>query len=295
MTPVETIVILLAGHAVLIAFGVRFLSGAPFRTRIGYEIPDPAFLRACLPWIALFCLVLLAHVVEIHFDVWLAEVLALDFTRDIHGFERDLPAAFQSIVHPVLDLLFVGIYIFTYVFLIYFTPAFFVLHRERHNLALYVCAFAIGWLLALPFFLFLPMHDPWSASLEPWYVGTPVDFGLGRIWPDVLEGYYRFTSPNNELPSFHSQLSAMCAGVAWLSGHRRLAYFATFCALTIPITSLYLGLHWLTDIGVGQLFAAVSVAAAWRLTRPLRAQAVALEPRPVAGPREHAPVEASTP
>lgn len=258
---------LVAGHLLLAAFAFLFLTQPPFWRSRRWDVPDPDFVKRCAPFIALFFGLLFLHLTEVAIDVDLAAMLGADYTQAMFRFEGDFVAGFQSVTHPVLDVFLTGVYVFTYPFLIYFTPLFLILHRDRKNLAMYCVAFFAGYMMTLPFFLFLTMHDPWNASTQAWYAGRPIEFRLQTLWPEFIDSYFKFTSPNNELPSLHSQLSAMVAGVSWLAGYRRYAIFATFCAALIPLSSLYLGVHWITDIAVAELFAAVSVAAGFYARR----------------------------
>ena len=64
----------------------------------------------------------------------------------------------------------------------------------------------------------------------------------------------------------HSALSALMAYTAWIRDYKRYKYVALVLAISIPIATLYLGIHWLTDVLGGEAVALISVVLAMKIT-----------------------------
>jgi len=81
-----------------------------------------------------------------------------------------------------------------------------------------------------------------------------------------FEGEYRvFSGMNNCFPSLHTSLSLTMALLATLTPYKRLARVLQVSAGLIILSTLYLGIHWLTDVigGVFTAVVAVSLAMSW--------------------------------
>lgn len=285
------------GHVVLVAFSLLLLSDAPLRRGGRLHWPGPEELRPLLPACAVFLGVIAVHFAEVRLDAWATGSLGLDLTPQVYGLEGDTVAALQAGQLPVaVQGLLLLVYLYGYPFLIYFTPLFLLLHRDREGLALFALGFAALYAMTLPFYLFLPVDDPWLASQQPWYHGRPIAFMLQQAWPAIVPAYWQFTTPNNVLPSLHAGISALCALVAWRSGHRRFAALAAFFAVLIPPASFYVGVHWLVDPLLAYAMVGVAYALAWRARPSFLARAqprAAPKPHLVAGPVEVAGAEAA--
>jgi len=218
----------------------------------------------------LFYLTLIFHLILVQIDPFVTGYFNLDFTHVIYAIEGSTVSIFQGWSNPILDYYFVFIYIFGYSFLIYFTPVFYSLSRDFSALWLTVITYATITLLVLPFFLFFPVHDTWWASQNyEWYQGDVIIFRLKAIWPDIINPFFTFTDINNCFPSLHCGISAIIAVIAWMRHYRRYALISTVFALSIPFATLYLGIHWLTDIVFGELFAVLALIVGFYLTKKI--------------------------
>lgn len=291
--PVQDAAVILGGHAALIALSLGALSQAPLRTaRTRLRFPRRGELEPLVPAFALVLLVLCVQFIEVRSDAWVTQHAALDVTRQVYGVEGGAVAWFQAATPPWLADVWLAAYLFGYPFLIYFTPLFLLLHRDARGLALFALAFAALYAMALPFYLFLPVQDPWIASGMPWYHGRPIAFMLQERWPSIVPLYWQMTTPNNVIPSLHAGISALCAIVAWKAGYRRFAALAGAFAAAIPFASFYVGVHWLMDPLIAYAMVAVAVGAAlrwreaflgWTLEQPWLVRAAQRVAGPVAG------------
>ncbi len=214
----------------------------------------------------LFLTVSALFMVEVKIDPIISSRFGLDFTRQIYEIEGDLVAAFQTIRNPLLDYYFAFVYMIGFPFLLYFTPILYMVSKDIKSLKFAVIGYAIAIAISLPFLLFFPVHDTWWSSQNyGWYEGRPVYFRLQEIWPSVISIFFKFTTLNNCFPSLHSCLSAIMAYTAWIRNYKRYKYVALLFAVSIPIATLYLGIHWLTDIVAGEAVALISVVISMKI------------------------------
>lgn len=261
----RVILVLVAGHAILVALSMIFLR----KSFKGFKFKDRELYPYVVPFI-LFYLFLIFHVIMVEVDSFVTSFFNLDFTHVIYAIEGSFVSIFQGWSNLVLDYYFVFIYIFGYSFLIYFTPAYYFFSRDLSALWLTVITYATITLLVLPFFLFFPVNDTWWASQNyGWYQGDVIIFQLKAIWPDIVNPFFTFTTINNCFPSLHCGISTIVAVIAWMRHHRRYALMSTVFAVSIPFATLYLGIHWLTDIVFGELFAAVTLIVGLYLTKKI--------------------------
>ena len=273
-----------AGHVALLLLGLLWASEAPLRK--GWRFTFPATMgdvRPLLPFFALYWGIIAVHLVGVQLDPWVTAQVGHDYARDVFGVEGDAVRVFQAVRFPLLDAALFGAYLLGYVFMIYFAPCFYLLHRDVRALRLAAFSFGVLYALTLPFYLFVPISNPWAVVTQAWYIGQPVAFRLAELGPDLVRSYWQFTSPNNELPSLHAAISMLTCLVAWKAGYRRWAQLAAVFAVAIPLASFAMGVHWLLDAVVGELFAVVAVVAGTRLAA--RTSAAAAAPAPVPAPR----------
>jgi len=217
-------------------------------------------------YIFIFLAVFFLQMVEVKIDPIITSSFSMDFTRKIYNIEGGIASVFQTIRNPVLDYYFAIIYMIGYPFLLYFTPVLYMISRDINSLKLVVMAYTIAISISLPFLLFFPVHDVWWASSNyAWYSKNSVSFILGEIWPSYLSIFYKFTTLNNCFPSLHSALSAEMAYSAIISGYRRYSFVAVAIAISIPIATLYLGIHWLLDVIAGEAIAIIAVMASLKI------------------------------
>ena len=246
---------LVTSHAALVALSMIFLR----RSYQGFKFRNRELYPYVVPF-TLFYLFLIFHLLLVEIDPFITSYFNLDFTHVIYSIEGSTVSIFQGWSNPVLDYYFVFIYIFGYSFLIYFTPVHYFLSRDFSALWLTVITYATMTLLVLPFLLFFPVHDTWWASQNyEWYHGDAIIFQLKTIWPDIVNPFFTFTTLNNCFPSLHCGISTIVAVIAWMRHHHRYALISTVFAISIPFATLYLGIHWLTDIVFGEFFAVLSL------------------------------------
>lgn len=271
--PLLTWAAVAVGHSVLAGAAVHVASQPPFRAGRAFALPAVPDLKPLWGFFLLYAGVIGVHMLGVLLDPAATAWVGKDYAPLLYGIEGDAVAWFQAAQHPVLDAVFLVAYMFGYPFMIYFAPVFYLLHRDRRALRLAALAFVVLYALTIPFYVFMPISNPWAVAAEPWYQGRAVEFRLGELWPDIVDSYWRFTTPNNEMPSLHAAISAMTAMVAYVAGYRRFALFAGAFAVLIPVASFYMGVHWMLDAVVGEAFAVTAVVVAVKVADRLDAPA----------------------
>jgi membrane-associated phospholipid phosphatase len=163
-------------------------------------------------------------------QVWLQKTFQSDFLTTISAFFYLV--VFQSVM-------IASVFIYT--------------HNQNMKIYYAFCiALLTNYLLAVPFYLFVPIN-------EVWFVQPQVKFLMLDVFPTFEQDYRSLSGLNNCFPSLHTSLSVTMALIASRSGIRRWAIFNWVSAAIIIFSIFYLGIHWFTDMLAGvalALFAA---------------------------------------
>ena len=121
---------------------------------------------------------------------------------------------------------------------------------------------ALNYLLALPFFLFLPVPERWA------FPGANATLLSDRLSTRLIEGIRPISGLDNCFPSMHVALTVL---VILLGYWCRVRWRHSLLCLggTVILSTFFLGIHWVVDIVVGAASAAVSFALAVALNRRL--------------------------
>ncbi|MES2155053.1 MAG: phosphatase PAP2 family protein [bacterium] len=207
--------------------------------------------------IAGLLLMLIPEVVESQLDPWVTAHLPAAVqtgpTTFLSGLEGGFHEALQSHLswgwlRPVLTTVYVAGYPFVIVACIVLPVWMDQGRLARRSLA----AYAMCFLAALPFYLFVPVDEVWvhNAHVE----------NIVNSYPLVRQHLYSFNDVNNCFPSLHTAISTALAALVW-QGPMPRAFRVTMVALAAAIvfSTMYLGIHWLVDVLAGLLLAAVVV------------------------------------
>ncbi len=184
------------------------------------------------------------------------------FTWLIYEFEGTVVAAFQSVASEPLTVMFTAAYLVGFPTIVLFTYFKLKAHDEREARR-YALAYVVLVLLAVPFFVFVPVEIP---ALYPAVAVQPLIFDVSPI---IRAGMLATDTMVKAFPSLHTGLSVLAALYARKAGPR---YAVTAGALAglIVLSTFYLGIHWLTDAA----FAVVLVAVAYWISRRIAPERV---------------------
>lgn len=194
----------------------------------------------------------------------LSWVFGWNITPLIRQIEGGVVIYIQSLATPLLTAYFSYIYVFGYGFLLIFPfLAYLSLSDQTHFRSL-VLAYTLNYGLGLICYLVFIAYGPRNS------------FGPGLVESLLFDTYPQFqfltrsvNVPTNVFPSLHTSLSAT---VALLAFHTRREYpiwlwISIVLAVSVFISTMYLGIHWLLDVIAGIVLAVVSVEGARRYVK----------------------------
>ncbi len=238
-------------------------------------------LRAAAPAIFLLVVVLVVNSLTRNAAQQLSWLIGFEITDRIYRLEGGFVAWLQTFQTTELTIYFSAIYVYGYVFLLVFPLiAYFALSDQRtlQELAIaYTANYAIGLVCYLLFIAYGPRN-----------VGIAEQF-MYSFYPSSRLLTSAVNANTNVFPSLHTSLSVTVLLFAWRTRetYPRWLAIAAVLATSVVISTMYLGIHWLTDVIAGIVLAVVSLAigvhgadrwreivtsAAPRITRALRSR-----------------------
>lgn len=192
--------------------------------------------------------VVAVHIIEVLFiDSFVTKWVGYDYANTLHGFENGVVYWFSQNWTPGIIHFFVLIYIIVYPFTLWFSPLYFTIANKKKALKSLAYGLLIIYLIALPFYLFLPITNV--------YTFYNANSALDTVIPNVENFFYATTTTNNCLPSLHTAMTILVAYCLSLTDNKKLKMFGYFVMITVIISVIYLSIHWLTDVFAGALLA----------------------------------------
>ena len=182
-----------------------------------------------------------------------------DFTPIFHKLEGDFAVGLQRLFEN--DVLTYGL---GYFYLVVF-PALMIAsiglytYEKQYKLFHAVCyAMMINYMIAIPFYFFFQVNEVHTFNPN-------VKFLLMDVFPSFESEYRPLSDVDNCFPSLHTSLSVSMAVIAARSGNRFWKTFTRISAAVIMFSTIYLGIHWLTDMIAGLTLGFASSRLALRL------------------------------
>ena len=174
-----------------------------------------------------------------------------DFTADIAQVGTGFLLGLQRLEWAPATHTLTFVYIFLFQVLGIGSGLVYAAYKDWDSVKRLFYGFFINYLVALPFYLLVPVKEAWAG-------GVGVKFLIPEVYP-LFESQYRLMSGlDNCLPSLHTSLALTYALVALRSGHRRLARIIGVGAGLVIFSTLYLGVHWPLDMVAGVCLAIVA-------------------------------------
>jgi membrane-associated phospholipid phosphatase len=257
----QVLVVVLA----LVAIGLVVFVGPERLRRTRTEYRDR--LVGVAPYLGLLGVVLVANKVARDVGPAVSWLIGLNVTTYVHQLDglllwpvygADAPQAvvlLQRQATPTLTAYFSFIYVFGYVFLLAFPLlAYFALADQtplRRAILAYGANYVIGVLCYIAFIAYGPRN----------YIAADVQ---GLLFGEYTRFQFLTASVNhqtNVFPSLHASLAVTAALLAWTTRDEYPLWVPTaaLLAASVAVSTMYLGIHWATDVVFGALLGRVSV------------------------------------
>ncbi|WP_415380693.1 phosphatase PAP2 family protein [Halosimplex sp. TS25] len=222
------------------------------------EFPDR--LREVAVPVGVLAVVLLLNSVVREPVTEVAWLVGINITPLIYGIEGDFVPWLQSMGSPALTTLFSYAYVYGYVYVLVFPLIAYAALEDTRSLRKLAIAYSVNYCLGLVCYVLFVAYGPRNL------LGGSVESLLYTHHPEFQFLTSQVNSNTNVFPSLHTSLSATVIGVAYDTRETYPGWFAiaTAIGLTIIGATMYLGIHWATDVVAGLVLAAIAVAAGRR-------------------------------
>jgi membrane-associated phospholipid phosphatase len=190
---------------------------------------------------------------------WLID---LNVTSSIYALEGAFVADVQSYATPALTAYFGFVYIVGYVFLLVFPFVAYVSLDDQLPLRRAAIAYALNYSIGLVCYVLFVAYGPRNVIPD---LVAPL---LYETYPTTQLLTSEVNTNTNVFPSLHTSLSVSAALLAWQTRDRFRwwAVVAAVLAVSISVATMYLGIHWATDVVAGVVLGGGSVLLATRYT-----------------------------
>jgi membrane-associated phospholipid phosphatase len=204
-------------------------------------------LREAAPYLAGLAGVLLANSLLRDRAQRLSFQIGINIGSVIEGIEGGFVATLQSLATPLATTYFSYIYIYGYVFLLVFPLLAYLALSDRVPFRRLVTAYGLNYVIGVLCYILFVAYGPRNVG-----VAEPL---LYDTFPQFQFLTSEVNSPTNVFPSLHTSLSTT---VAIFATKTRETYplwtaIALGLAASVIISTMYLGIHWATDVVAGAL------------------------------------------
>ncbi|THE66022.1 inositol phosphorylceramide synthase [Salinadaptatus halalkaliphilus] len=218
-------------------------------------------VRKVAPITAVLAAVLLFNSVARQIVPDLSLLVGWNVTWPIYDLEGQFILWLQDQATPVATAYFSFIYIYGYIFLLVFpVVAYFALSNTRPLREL-LAAYTLNYTLGLGLYVLALAYGPRNMMPEL------VEALLYDTYPQYQHLTRQVNRNTNVFPSLHTSLAATVTFLAYRtrSVYPGWAVIAVVLGVSVAISTMYLGIHWMIDVVAGIGLAYVSVALAGHL------------------------------
>lgn len=208
-------------------------------------------LRLAAPAIGLLGLVLVLNSLTRRTAQQLSWLIGFEITGQIYRIEGTFVAWLQTFQTTELTIYFSAIYIYGYVFLLIFPLLAYLALSEQRTLHELTIAYTANYGIGLVCYLFFVAYGPRNLDVAEQL--------MYNVYPSSRLLTSAVNTNTNVFPSLHTSLSVTALLFAWRTRetYPRWLAIAGVIATSVVISTMYLGIHWATDVvaGVGLAYA----------------------------------------
>jgi membrane-associated phospholipid phosphatase len=187
---------------------------------------------------------------DLVFGAFSTDYTPVIYDMSFHGaIERAIQLTFRS---NVLDGFFIIIYLFSYTYLLLFTPFLYMVRDDKARMKQYTLATLICYMILIPFYFFFSVRPP------GYYPAAGVHQIIYQS-PTLLQFVKEVDPLDNCFPSGHVAVPLiiffLLLPMKKNREYRRYCIFVGVLSVLITLSVLYLGAHWVVDIIAGALIA----------------------------------------
>ncbi|WP_158855522.1 phosphatase PAP2 family protein [Halorhabdus sp. CUG00001] len=218
-------------------------------------------LRSAVPFLAVLGGVLAVNSIVRQAGMEISWMIGWNITYDIYALEGGFVPFVQSFAHPTVTRLLSLSYIYGYVFLLVFPIVAYLVLADDRWLRTAALAYSLNYVIGLGCYLLFIAYGP--RNLLP----DLVDPLLYSEWPSSKFLTSKVNTNTNVFPSLHTSLSVTVMFLAYRSRREypRWVPVAAVVGTSVIVSTMYLGIHWLTDVFAGIGLGIGSVVLAERL------------------------------
>ncbi|MFW6382880.1 MAG: phosphatase PAP2 family protein [Haloferacaceae archaeon] len=210
------------------------------------------------PYIGFVGLVVLLRWLVHDESVELSREVGRNITGLLFEIEGFFVAGLQTVTPDAFVPVFAAFYVFGFTYLLIVPVILYALASTTRPLKELLVAYALNDVVGMTLYTLFVAYGPRL------YIAGHVDGLLYDLYPQVSSLTGTVSANTNVFPSLHTSLSVVVLLFAWRTRERHPRWFviAATCAVTIVLSTMILGIHWLTDVIAGVLLAYGSVTAA---------------------------------
>jgi membrane-associated phospholipid phosphatase len=222
--------------------------------------------QTVLPYLVLLGGVLIINSMLRDIGPELSWIIGWQITDWIFAVEGTFVGWLQSFSNPAANVYFSYIYVYGYIFLMVFPIIAYLVLDDDRPIKEAALAYTINYGIGVVCYLLFIAYGPRNVMPDT------VDQILYLNWPESHLLTSQINANVNVFPSLHTSLSVSVAALAYRtrSEYPRWVPVATVLAVSVMIATMYLGIHWATDVFFGVLLGLFSVGVAAWLTSPNR-------------------------
>ena len=229
-------------------------------------------LRESAPYLTVLVVVLILNSITRDSAQDLSWQIGYEITYLLAEYDAGIVATIQSFESQALTAYFSSVYVYGYVFVLVFPILAYVALSDHKPFQRLVVAYSINYFIGLTLYILFVAYGP-----RNWYAIEAGAEAAKVVYENHLYGMTGSETANelltsevnsrtNVFPSLHTSLSATVALFAYKTRESYPIWLgiATFLAVSIIISTMYLGIHWAVDILFGLGLAGLSVYVADR-------------------------------